>query len=236
MQDADSSIKPRFASSRTAGAASNGGQGGSSNGTGDADDDEAGGDDNDHGEDDEDEDEDEDDDGEEEEWTLRKCAALAIDELAAAFQDHLLPLLLPLLRQMLDASDWLVRESGILTIGAIAEGMVVRLAAAAAPAQSSPSTLLPRPPGCKKGMQPYLVELVPFLFANMRYPRVRLGPHCFLKKRVPPLTAAPPQYAGGAGPGALHQLLDAEPLRALDRGRAQGAGERGAGGHAAAVC
>ncbi len=62
-------------------------------------------------------------------------------------QNNLLPILLPLLKQMLEAEDWLVREAAILALGAIADG-------------------------CKQGMRPYLDDVIPFLLANTCYPRV----------------------------------------------------------------
>ena len=47
--------------------------------------------------------------------------------LANVFRDDLLPVLLPILKQTLSHNEWEVRESGILVLGAIAEGMVGRL-------------------------------------------------------------------------------------------------------------
>lgn len=77
-------------------------------------------------EDDEEEEEDDEDDGDDDddfaEWTLRKCAAAALDVMATAFDKDLMAVLLPHLKNKLDSEDWLQRESGILTIGAIAEG------------------------------------------------------------------------------------------------------------------
>lgn len=55
-------------------------------------------------------------------WNLRKCSAAALDVLANVFHDSLLPVLLPILKEMLFAQDWEVKESGILVLGAIAEG------------------------------------------------------------------------------------------------------------------
>lgn len=83
-------------------------------------------------------------------WTLRKCAAAALDILANTFQENLLPIFLPHIRQMLEHSNWLIRETAILAVGAVAEG-------------------------CFEGMAPYLAELVPFLLGNICFPRV--GPH-----------------------------------------------------------
>ncbi|KZS14399.1 Transportin-1 [Daphnia magna] len=71
-------------------------------------------------------------------WNLRKCSAAALDVLANVFKDDLLPVLLPILKETLFHADWEIKESGILALGAIAEG-------------------------CMTGMVAHLPELVPFL-------------------------------------------------------------------------
>ncbi|VDQ14145.1 unnamed protein product [Trichobilharzia regenti] len=71
-------------------------------------------------------------------WTLRKCSAAALDVLANVFHTDFLPILLPITKELLFSSQWELKESGILVLGAIAEG-------------------------CMKGMIPYLPELCPFL-------------------------------------------------------------------------
>lgn len=71
--------------------------------------------------DEEDYDEDEDDEAYTE-WNLRKCSAAALDVMAVAFETEMLEVLLPYLKQKLFSTDWLDRESGILALGAIAEG------------------------------------------------------------------------------------------------------------------
>ncbi|MBN3293886.1 TNPO2 protein, partial [Polypterus senegalus] len=68
----------------------------------------------------------------------RKCSAAALDVLANVFRDELLPQILPLLKELLFHQEWVVKESGILVLGAIAEG-------------------------CMQGMIPYLPELIPHL-------------------------------------------------------------------------
>ena len=76
--------------------------------------------------DEDDEDYDEDDDFADEmstEWNLRKCAAAALDVLAVRFGQDLLSVLLEPLKSKLWSEDWLSRESGILALGAMAEGM-----------------------------------------------------------------------------------------------------------------
>ena len=45
-----------------------------------------------------------------------------MDVLANVFRDELLPHLLPLLKDLLFHPDWVIKESGILVLGAIAEG------------------------------------------------------------------------------------------------------------------
>ncbi|KAK1877906.1 Transportin-2 [Dissostichus eleginoides] len=70
----------------------------------------------------------------------RKCSAAALDVLANVFRDDLLPHLLPLLKGLLFHPDWVIKESGILVLGAIAEG-------------------------CMQGMVAYLPELIPHLIA-----------------------------------------------------------------------
>ncbi|GAA5969003.1 hypothetical protein JCM21900_002095 [Sporobolomyces salmonicolor] len=95
--------------------------------------------------DDEDEDEDDYDDEDDEtytEWNLRKCSAAALDVMAVAFEAEMLEVLLPYLKEKLFSQDWLDRESGILALGAIAEG-------------------------CITGIEPHLPILMNFLFNSL---------------------------------------------------------------------
>lgn len=55
-------------------------------------------------------------------YLLGKCSAAALDVLANVFHDELLPHILPLLKELLFHPEWVVKESGILVLGAIAEG------------------------------------------------------------------------------------------------------------------
>lgn len=73
------------------------------------------------------EDEEDSDDEDYSEWTLRKCAAAALDVMANAFETELMHILLPHLKTKLYSEDWLQRESGILTLGAMAEGCIGHL-------------------------------------------------------------------------------------------------------------
>jgi len=59
------------------------------------------------------------------------------------FHDALLPIVLPIIKQMLVDENWRYREAGILALGAISEG-------------------------CRLGMQPFLPELFPFLFQCLK--------------------------------------------------------------------
>lgn len=56
---------------------------------------------------------------------LGKCSAAALDVLANVFKDDLLPVLLPILKETLFHPEWEIKESGILALGAIAEGMLI---------------------------------------------------------------------------------------------------------------
>jgi transportin-1 len=85
--------------------------------------------------DEEDEDEDEDDSTE---WSLRKCSAASMDALATKFGAEILPITLPELNKKLSDPEWRVRESGILTLGAVADGSYA-------------------------GIEPHLAQLMPFL-------------------------------------------------------------------------
>jgi transportin-1 len=58
-------------------------------------------------------------------WNLRKCSAAALDVLAVRFGGDLLNVLLPALKDKLWSDNWLQRESGILALGAVAEGMTI---------------------------------------------------------------------------------------------------------------
>ncbi|CAJ0587206.1 unnamed protein product, partial [Mesorhabditis spiculigera] len=87
------------------------------------------------------EEEDDDDEGNTE-WNIRKCAAASLDVLSSIFGDEMLPILMPILQQALQHPEWQVRESGILALGAIAEG-------------------------CTQGIEPLLSELIPFLVRTL---------------------------------------------------------------------
>lgn len=72
------------------------------------------------------------------EWNIRRCSAASLDIIASIFGDDMLKVLLPILQATLVDSDWTVKESGILALGAVAEG-------------------------CMEGMTNHLADLIPFL-------------------------------------------------------------------------
>ena len=72
------------------------------------------------------------------EWNLRKCSAAALDVLSNVFRDELLVVLLPILKETLFHHSWEIKESGILVLGAVAEG-------------------------CFNGLTAHLDQLVPYL-------------------------------------------------------------------------
>ncbi|KAG6816592.1 hypothetical protein H0H87_004818 [Tephrocybe sp. NHM501043] len=80
------------------------------------------------------------------EWNLRKCAAAALDVLAVRFSADLMNVLLGPLKEKLWSSDWLQRESGILALGAMAEG-------------------------CIEAIEPHLSTLVPYLINTLNDPK-----------------------------------------------------------------
>lgn len=53
-----------------------------------------------------------------------KCSAAALDCLSNVFKQDLLPILLPLLKDTLSSPQWEIKESGILALGAVAEGQL----------------------------------------------------------------------------------------------------------------
>ncbi|KAF5291159.1 hypothetical protein FQA39_LY14401 [Lamprigera yunnana] len=55
-------------------------------------------------------------------WTLRKCSAASLDALAVCFGDSLLSHVFTLITEALNNDDFIVKESGILALGAIADG------------------------------------------------------------------------------------------------------------------
>lgn len=99
--------------------------------------------------------------------TLGKCSAAALDVLANVFRDDLLLHILPLLKELLFHPEWVVKESGILVLGAIAEGKKGRKKTKYEQNVGSSgdieSQFFSVSPGCMQGMIPYLPELIPHL-------------------------------------------------------------------------
>ena len=59
-------------------------------------------------------------------FVLGKCSAAALDVLANVFHDDLLKVIIPILSETLFSTDWVLKESGILVLGAVAEGKRTR--------------------------------------------------------------------------------------------------------------
>merc|ERR1719310_2133955 len=55
-------------------------------------------------------------------WTARKSAASALDDLTGCFPQEVLPLVLPLIEKRLQDANWERQESGVLAFGAIGHG------------------------------------------------------------------------------------------------------------------
>ncbi|KAG2233484.1 hypothetical protein INT48_003190 [Thamnidium elegans] len=100
-------------------------------------------------EDSEDDEDDQDDDEFFSEWTLRKFSATSLEALTSAFKSQVTDILLPLLSQALYSKDWQIVESGILALGAAAEGGVDEIS-------------------------PHLPEMIPFLIANLSNPNAHV--------------------------------------------------------------
>ena len=118
--------------------------------------------------DEEDEDYDDDDDFADEmstEWNLRKCAAAALDVLAVRFGQDLLSVLLEPLKNKLWSDDWLSRESGILALGAMAEGVHPGLVSPFDPHNLSSK-------GCIDAVEPHLPQLIPYLLGTLNDQKV----------------------------------------------------------------
>ncbi|XP_016955471.1 transportin-1 isoform X2 [Drosophila biarmipes] len=57
-------------------------------------------------------------------WNLRKCSASALDALARVFREDFLPVVLSILKETLFHQEWVIKESGLLALGAISGGCV----------------------------------------------------------------------------------------------------------------
>ena len=110
------------------------------------------------------------------EWNLRKCAAAALDVLAVRFGGDLLVVLLDPLKEKLWSTDWLQRESGILALGAMAEGEQSYPSCA-----NNPVYLVV---GCIDSIEPHLSTLVPYLINTLNDPKARF-PFCVTRRIHP---------------------------------------------------
>ncbi|XP_054734628.1 transportin-1-like [Anastrepha obliqua] len=73
-------------------------------------------------------------------WDLRKCSIVTLTALANVFREECLPIFLPIIKDTLFPQEWNIKEIGIGTLGAIAEG-------------------------CMQGMIPYLPEIIHYLIS-----------------------------------------------------------------------
>ena len=135
-----------------------------------------------------------DDDDEHAEWNLRKCSAAGLDLLSTVYGDDwadgghaLTSILLPLLNEMLISPEWERKESGILGLGAIAEG-------------------------CGAAMVAHLPALLPYLIQTLSdaRPLVR-SIACWTISRY-----AQWVVGEGKEAGILHSVLDEVLKRVLD--------------------
>lgn len=85
------------------------------------------------------------------------------------FGPDLLQILMPHLRDRLWSTDWIQRESGILALGAMAEG-APRFAPLVQILYKVNHSL-----GCIEAIEPYLPELIPFLINTLNDAKVRVG-------------------------------------------------------------
>ncbi|WVN86972.1 uncharacterized protein L203_102147 [Cryptococcus depauperatus CBS 7841] len=123
------------------------------------------------------------------EWNIRKCSAAALDVMAVSFGTDLLDILLPHLRDKIFDKEWQVRESGILALGAIAEGCIV-------------------------GLEPHLPQLIPFLLKALEDKKAlvrsitcwTLGRYASWIVQVSPQDKT--QYFIPCMEGLLHMVLD----------------------------
>nr|CAD2130311.1 unnamed protein product [Meloidogyne enterolobii] len=132
---------------------------------------------------------DESDDDSSTEWNLRKCAAASLDVLSGVFSDDFLVYLLPILKDTLFSEHWEIKESGILALGAVAEG-------------------------CMNGMTPHLPNLIPYLINSLQHTRALVRSiTCWTLSRYCHYVVQQPQ-----GP-MFNQLLKELLARILDRNK-----------------
>jgi transportin-1 len=156
-EDRDQDVRPSFRGQRDRGDGASGGVSGSAADDGDETYYDAG--------------EDDDDDAQ---WNLRKSSANGLDVMSNVFGDELLGMILPIVEQRFRESDWRLRESAILAVGAVSEG-------------------------CDAGLTPFLPQLIEFLVPSLEDPRPMLrATACWTLSRFARYTA---QLAFAARPG-----------------------------------
>ena len=156
-EDRDQDVRPSFKGQRDRGDGASGGVSGSAADDGDETYYDAG--------------EDDDDDAQ---WNLRKSSANGLDVMSNVFGDELLGMILPIVEQRFRESDWRLRESAILAVGAVSEG-------------------------CDAGLTPFLPQLIEFLVPSLEDPRPMLrATACWTLSRFARYTA---QLAFAARPG-----------------------------------
>uniref|UniRef100_A0A0G4FL38 Importin N-terminal domain-containing protein n=1 Tax=Chromera velia CCMP2878 TaxID=1169474 RepID=A0A0G4FL38_9ALVE len=120
-------------------------------------------------------------------WTVRKAAALAMDNFAVRYQSEVLGPLLPRIDERLKSSNWEVQESAVLVLGAIA-------------------------PGCLEGLAPHLPQVVEVLLKTTWHEQPLLRSiSCWTLARFSGWVILPPQSQT-----FLPRLLEALLTRVLD--------------------
>ncbi|KAL1429477.1 hypothetical protein MTO96_016109 [Rhipicephalus appendiculatus] len=102
---------------------------------------------------------------------MRSRSAFALEAISMVFNEELLSLLLPMLKQMLKDKDWVIRESAIFVLGVVAEG-------------------------CMEDMHPHLPDLISsFLLVPIRSERAAVrSATCWTLSRYYPWVLRNPQH------------------------------------------
>eukprot|EP00873_Tetraselmis_striata_P017576 jgi/Tetstr1/437840/TSEL_026480.t1 len=127
-------------------------------------------------------------------WNLRKCSAAGLDVLSTVFNDDLLPVLMPIIKERLMVPDWRARESAVLALGAISEG-------------------------CHQGLRPHLLEIVTTMLPLLDDPKplVRVISCWGLSRYCEWIVQGAAE--GGAGNAQFDQILQGIMKRVLDSNR-----------------
>ena len=115
-------------------------------------------------------------------WNLRKSSAAGLDVLSNVFGDDLLPIMMPIVEQMMQQNDWRYTESAILALGAVAEG-------------------------CAMGLFPHLNEIVRFILPQVNHPHPLVRSiSCWCLSRYSRWMLEVAQRPDGEATGAKNQL------------------------------